>query len=548
MLPDKQMSSYFALLFVLKMAVMSIAEINNDLIHVSSSQLQHASLYWKCRSDLEVQVHISTVWHLDSFPAVFSGAQFVWPSLGFNPAFVRFGDGFAEFDPVFVVKSLDSVSKTVLAETFINHTYAAALSASQQPWIAEASLCCVWDATGPVSSNGVVLRALVIAKASLAAPFLWLPPINFLRTGSNQQQSAAVRYYSRQLQSSVISISDPAGMANSGFIESSFNRHPVPKGVSLAADSSAVVFQFDPALQKYAAFASFTCTSLVLSASLRVDVLALSVSSQVVSTVCEGVNPIFAETPARDLSHEAIAVPSTASLAFFTTSSALSNLRFFVLAQPPSLLLLPGPLQVGQSCRSLSSSFDAAAFVACMRIAARWTPAVDDVGDSVLSVLTYSVDALTGSAVLGDVVSVLLYVAPPVAPSITFDESSSLTLAVRLNELVSVDLRSSSVEPITLTKPLPTNAALVINKVSHSVFLFRPLPLQGSLVQTFCFQQSHSNLTVTSCLLVRIQLTFLRFALILSLRSTCCLASGALLKRTCSFSGALEVVIDCRRL
>jgi hypothetical protein len=503
MMPVKQKSSLFVVLVVLKMLVISIAEFKNDLLHMSSSQLQHASLHWKCRSDLEVQLHIFTVWHSDSFPVVFSDAKFAWPSLGSNPAFVRFGDGFAEFDPVFVVKSFDSASKTVLAETYINHTYAAVVSATQQPWIAEASLCCLWDATGPISSNGVVLRALVVAKASLAAPFLWLPPINFLRKSSNQQMGDFVKYYSRPSQSSVISISDPVGMVNAGFIESSFNKHPIPQGVSLSANRSSVVFQFDQELQKYTAFASFTCTSLVLSATSRVDFQALSISSQVVSTVCEGTNPIFADRTSRDILYESIAIPSVASLAFFTTSSSLTNLRLFVLSKPQSLLLLPESLHFGHACRSLLNDVNAAASIACMRIAVRWTPTVDDVGDSVLSILTYSADALTGSTVLGDVVSVLLYVAPPVAPSITFDESSTLSLPVRLNELVAVDLRSSSLEPITPTKPLPNNAALVSNKVSHSVFLFRPLPLQGSLVEMFCFQQSHSNLTVTSCLHVR---------------------------------------------
>jgi hypothetical protein len=542
----KKKSFMFAVVVVLQMLVISIAEIKKDLLHVSSSQLQHASLNWKCRNDLEVQLHIFTVWHSDSFPVVFSGAQFTWPSLGSNPAFVRFGDGFAEFDPVFVVKSFDSASKTVLAETFINHTYAAVVSATQQPWIAEASVCCLWDATGPISSNGVVLRALVIAKASLAAPYLWLPPISFLRKGSNQQLGAFVKYYVRPLQSSVINISDPVGMVYSGFIESSFNRHPIPQGVSLAADRSSVIFEFDSALQKYTAFASFACASLVLSASSRVDVRALSISSQVVSTVCEGFNPIFADSAARDISYEAIAVPSVASLSFFTTSSALSNLRFFVLSQPQSLLLLPEPVQFAQACRSFSNGNNAAAAVACMSIAVRWTPAVGDVGDSVLSILTYSADTLTGSTVLGDVVSVLLYVPPPVAPSITFDESSSLTLPVRLNELVTVDLRSSSVEPIIPTKPLPNNAALVSNKVSHSVFLFRPLPLQGSLIETFCFQQSHSNLTVTSCLLVRIFMAYRSeiYSHTLTFRSTCCLAFGTLLKRTRRCLGA-HVFISC---
>ena len=481
-----------------------IATARADLIHVSSSQLQHASLHWDCRIDREVRIHVFTVWRMDSFPVVFTGARFLWPSLGSNPAFVRFGDGIAEFDPVFVVKSLDSVSKTVLAETDIFHTYAAVLSLSQQPWIVEAGVCCVWDATGPTSSNGVVIRALIVAKASLAAPFLWLPPINFLRKGSQQGQTASVHYNTRPLQPAVISISDPAGMASAGFIESSFNRHPLPNGISLASASNSVVFQFDAASRNYLALASFTCTSLVLSASSRIDLLSLSISSQVVSTVCDGVNPIFAAMPISDGSHEAIAVPSAASLAFFTTSPALSKLQFFVLSQPPSLLLLPGPLRVGDACRSVSDAAIATAFIACMRIAVKWTPSIEDVGDSVLSVLTYSTDVSTGNVVVGDVASVALYVAPPVTPSITFDESSTLTIPVRLNELVAIDLRSSSSGLISPTKPLPTNAALLSTQASLSVFIFRPLPLQGGNFETFCFQQSHSNLTVTSCLHVRL--------------------------------------------
>lgn len=499
--------------FILKLLLIMFVEISADLLHVSTAQLQHASLRWTCFSDLEVKIHIFTVWHSNSFPVVFAGARFAWPALGSNPAFIRFGDGFAEFDPVFVVKSLDSASKTVLAETFINHTYAAVLSASQQPWIAEARLCCVWDATGPISSNGVVLRALVIAKASLAAPVLWLPPINFLRKGSNQQQS--VKYYTRKLQSSAISISDPAGMTKAGLIESSFNRHPIPDGVLLAADSNSVVFLFDPVLLKHTALAAHTCASLVLSASSIVDVLSLSVSSQVVSTVCEGVNPIFAHTPANDVSYEAISVPSTSSLAIFTTSPSLANLRFIVLSQPQSLMLLSGPVQVGDACRSLSDSIATSAFIACLRISVRWTPSVEDLGDSVLSILAYSSDVVTGAVVLGDVASMILYVASSMAPSITFDESSALSIPVRLNELVSIDLRSSSVAPITATKPLPNNAALVSTKASLSMFFFRPLPLQGSHLETFCFQQSHSNTTVTSCLYVRRFLDVFGFSLTL---------------------------------
>ena len=482
-----------------------IEQVRADLIHVSSSQLQHASLQWDCRSDLEVQIHVFTVWHMDSFPVVFTGARFLWPPLGSNPAFVRFGDGIAEFDPIFVVKSLDSASKTVLAETFISHTYAAALSVSQQPWIVEAGVCCVWDASGPTSSNGVVIRALVVAKASLASPFLWLPPINFLRKGSLPGQRGYVKYYTRLLKPAVISVSDPAGMASAGFIESSFNRHPVPDGVSLAVGSNSVVFQFDAASQKYLALASFACTSLVLSASARIDLLSLSISSQVVSTVCEGVNPIFAATSTSDVSYEAIAVPSAASLLLFTTSPALSNLQFFVLSQPQSLLLLPGPVQVGDACRSVSvTAIATTAFIACLRITVKWTPAIEDVGESALSILTYSTDTSTGNVVVGDVASVALFVAPPVTPSITFDESSTLTIPVRLNELIAIDLRSSSDELISPTKPLPTNAALVSNQGSLFIFLFRPLPFQGSDFETFCFQQSHSNLTVTSCLNVRV--------------------------------------------
>jgi hypothetical protein len=524
---------FFAILALL------IAGSKSDLIHVSSAQLQHASLRWKCISDLQVQLHIFTVWNTDSFPAVFAGAQFLWPSLGFNPAFVRFGDGFAAFDPVFVVASLDSAAKTVLAETFINHTYAAVTSVSQQPWIAEASLCCVWDATGPMSSNGVVLRALVVAKSSLASPFLWLPPINFIRKGSNQQQSPSVRFYTRL--SSAISLSDPAGMANAGFTESSFNRHPMPDGVALATDSNSVVFQFDPASQKSIAFASFACTSLVLSASASIGTPSLAISSQVVSTVCDGVNPIFSSALQNGISYEDIAVPSTSSLAFFTTSPALSSLRFFVLSQPKSLVLLPESVQVGDACRSVANDIVIAAFVACLRINVRWTPAIEDVGDVALSILTYSTDVLTGGVVLGDVVSLLLAVLPPVAPSITFDASSTLTIPVRLNELVAIDLRSSSVGVIISTKPLPTNAALVAARPSHSVFFFRASPLQGSSLETFCFQQSQSNLSVTSCLHVRASLVLIRrrqLAHMLLFRSTCCRVCGALPRRPRSSQGA----------
>lgn len=503
------MSSIFRARLVLATLTILMTVIKADLLHVSSPQLQHASLQWKCIGDRQVQIHVFTVWNSDSFPVVFAGAQFLWPSSGSNAAFVRFGDGFTQFDPVFLVSSLDTTAKTVLAEAYINHTYTAALSPSQQPWIAEANLCCVLgaaSATGPSSSRGIVLRALVVAKLSLSAPFLWLPPVSFVRKGSNQQQSAAVAYYTRKQHSSVITLSDPVDMAASGFIESSFNKHPLPDGISLAADANAVVFQFDSALQKFTAFSSAACTSLVLSASSRIDLLSLSISSQVVSTVCEGTNPIFAHTTARAVSYEAIAVPSAVSLSFFTTSPSLSNLRFSVLSQPKSLLLLPGPVQVGDECRSLSSSITASAFVSCMRIAVKWIPSLEDVGDTALSILTFSTDVLTGSVVIGDAVSLVLYVAPPVAPSITFDESSTLSIPVRLNELVTVDLRSSAVGAITSTKPLPRNAALLSTQASHSVFAFRPSPLQGSLSETFCFQQSHSNLTVTSCLYVRVLL------------------------------------------
>jgi hypothetical protein len=500
-MPTQENTSLFTLHLAFLALAISIAGTKAELLHVSSAQLQHASLRWKCLTHLEVQLHIFSVWNSDSFPVVFAGARFLWPSSGSNSAFVRFGDGFVQFDPVFDVVSVDSASKSVLAEAFINHTYAAVLSASQQPWIAEASVCCVWGATGPISSNGVVLRALVVAKASLAAPFLWLPPINFIRKGSNQHQESSVRYYTRPQQSTAISLSDPAAMADSGFTESSFNRHPMPDGIALAADSNSVFFQFDPASQKYTAFASSTCTSLVLSASS--SALSLTTSSQVVSTVCVGANPIFADKRAIGVSYEAIAVPSSASLAFFTTSPALSNLQFFVLSQPKSLLLLPAPAQVGDACRSLSSSIVQSDFIACLRITVRWTPAIEDVGDTALSVLIYSTDLLTGSVVIGDAASLVLFVAPPVAPSITFDESSALSIPVRLNELIAIDLRSSSAGSITPTKQLPTNAALVAIQASHSVFLFRPSPLQGSNVETFCFQQSHSNVTVTSCLHVR---------------------------------------------
>jgi hypothetical protein len=377
------------------------------------------------------------------------------------------------------------------------------LSSAQQPWIIEASVCCVWDAAGPVSSNGVVLRALVAAKASVRAPFLWLPPVNFLRKSTDQSNVASVKFFLRQLQTTVISISDPPEMASAGFIESSFNRHPASDGVSLATGSSAVIFQFDPVMQKYVALQSFSCTALVLSASSKIDGFSLSASTQVVSTVCEQANPIFAQQPS-DVAYGAVAVPLSASLFFYTTSTALSNLRFFVLSQPRSVVLQPGLVQVGDACSSNSPVAASAAFIACLRVAVTWTPTIEDVGDSALSILTYATDVFTGNVVIGDVASVILHVAPAPTPSITFDESSSLNIPVRLNELISVDLRSSNFGVITPTKPLPTNAALVPAKSSLSVFLFRPLPFQGSLLQEFCFQQSHSNTTVTSCLHVQL--------------------------------------------